>query len=96
MNKIAPYAAIVLSLGLTGCTVAAPAYEVEPIPGSIIYNGQPSTKLTKSPIGSTFSHEFRIDSSTKAIETYRIAPDRSLQLINRRIVRDWPMFGRDD
>lgn len=72
-----------------------PAPYVAPIPGSITYRGQPRTKLTKSPIGSTFSHEFRIDGSTRAVETYRIAPDRSLELIDRRIIRDW-LFGRDD
>ena len=85
--------AMLTMLAIAGCTTAAP---VEPIPGSITYGGQPRTKLTKSPIGSTFSHEFRIDSSTRAVETYRIAPDRSLQLINRRIIRDWPLWGRDD
>jgi len=29
------------------------------------------------------------------VETYRIAPDRSLELIDRRILREW-LFGRDD
>lgn len=39
--------AILTILALTGCTTAAP--DVEPIPGSITYGGQPRTKLTKSP-----------------------------------------------
>lgn len=101
MKTLVSLATIALALALTGCTTAGPggyvdpAPYVEPIPGSIIYRGQPRTKLTKSPIGSTFSHEFRIDGSTRAVETYRIAPDRSLELIDRRIIRDW-LFGRDD
>ncbi|KVK42162.1 hypothetical protein BCY90_21135 [Agrobacterium deltaense] len=101
MKTLVSPAAIALTLALAGCTTAGPAAYVgpapyvEPIPGSIIYRGQPRTKLTKSPIGSTFTHEFRIDASTRAVETYRIAPDRSLELIDRRIIREW-LFGRDD
>lgn len=100
MKTLASSTIIALALALAGCTAGTTAYVgpapyVEPIPGSIIYRGQPRTKLTKSPIGSTFSHEFRIDGSTRAVETYRIAPDRSLELIDRRIIRDW-LFGRDD
>ncbi|CVI55017.1 hypothetical protein CFBP4996_06960 [Agrobacterium leguminum] len=101
MKTLVSSAAITLTLALAGCTTAGPAAYVgpapyvEPIPGSIIYRGQPRTKLTKSPIGSTFTHEFRIDASTRAVETYRIAPDRSLELIDRRIIREW-LFGRDD
>ncbi|CVI17272.1 MULTISPECIES: hypothetical protein [Rhizobium/Agrobacterium group] len=93
MKTLVSLAAIALTLA--GCATSGPAAYVEPIPGSITYKGQPRTKLTKSPIGSTFSHEFRIDGSTRAVETYRIAPDRSLELIDRRIIRDW-LFGRDD
>ena len=36
--------AIMMVLALTGCTTAAP--DVEPVPGSITYGGQPRTKLT--------------------------------------------------
>mgnify|MGYP000866709697 FL=1 len=101
MRTLASSATIALALVLAGCSTGGPgayvgpAPYVEPIPGSITYRGQPRTKLTKSPIGSTFKHEFRIDGSTRAAETYRIAPDRSLELIDRRIIRDW-LFGRDD
>ena len=72
-------------LGLTACTSAGTsAGSVEPIPGSIIYGGQPRTKLTKSPIGSTFNHRFRDPRGDGWEEVYRIAPDRSLELIARR------------
>ncbi|WP_320198286.1 hypothetical protein RMR16_010460 [Agrobacterium sp. rho-13.3] len=80
--------ALLFVVALASCTMASP--DVEPVPGSIIYGGQPRTKLTKSPIGSTFSHDFRMDDGRRAIETYRIEADRSLKLLDRRIVSDVP------
>lgn len=66
---------------LAGCsTTSAP---LEPIPGSITYNGQPRTKLTKSPIGSTFEHRFHAG-GREYVERYRIRPDRSLEIVDRR------------
>lgn len=84
-----------LAFGLAGCTTAISPYSVEPIPGSITYNGQPRTKLTKSPIGSTFTHSFR-RFDDRVIETYQIQPDRSLRIIDRRVVRNWSFLVRDD
>jgi len=62
---------------------ASTAFALEPIPGSIIYNGQPKTRLQKAPVGSTFTHEFSNDGNSYD-ETYRIMPDRSLELLDRR------------
>lgn len=73
-------AAMVFIFALAGCTAA----KLEPVPGSIIYNGQPRTKLMKAPVGSTFDHRFRDQFGDEYMETYRIAPDRSLDLISRR------------
>lgn len=80
--------AMMMVLALAGCTTVTP--NVEPIPGSITYGGQPRTKLTKSPIGSTLSNEFVMGDGRLAIETYRVQPDRSLKLERREIVGDWP------
>ncbi|MFD1744028.1 hypothetical protein ACFSE1_01000 [Rhizobium helianthi] len=63
---------------ITGCTTT----ELEPIPGSITYQGQPRTKLTKAPVGSTFSHDF-YQGSRVVEETYQIQPDRSLKIVRR-------------
>jgi hypothetical protein len=69
---------------LTSCTPS----RVEPIPGSITYGGhQPRTKLTKAPIGSTFTNQIIDETGRMAIETYRIEADRSLTLIRRERVR---------
>ena len=83
-------------LTLAGCATPITSTNLEPIEGSITYNGQPRTKLTKSPIGSTFTHNFRRWNGDRVIETYQIQPDRSLKIIDRRIIRDWMFFGRDD
>jgi len=84
--------ATICAIALSGCTTAS---ALEPIPGSITYGGQPRSKLTKSPIGSIFSHEF-IDQRGRSVEeTYRIGPDRNLQLVDRRY-RRVPGFGFDD
>lgn len=70
---------------LASCTTSSAP--VEPVPGSIIYGGQPRTKLTKAPTGSTFKHRFAYGTGM-AVETYVIEPDRSLKLIRRDIVPD--------
>ena len=71
-------------LALCACTPTT-GVGIEPIPGSITYGGQPRTKLTKSPIGSTFEHRFDDGPGREVFETYRIQPDRSLLLISRRV-----------
>lgn len=89
MPSLRTFAAIVLAFGLVGCTAAS---ALEPVPGSIIYKGQPRTKLTKTPIGSTFEHHFRDQFGDDYVEVYRIAPDRSLELLSRRRI-DIVEFG---
>ncbi len=76
---------MVAAVLLASCT----AVEVEPIPGSITYNGQPRTKLTKAPAGSTFSHTFHDQRGNYWSETYQIQPDRSLKIISRRRAEDF-------
>jgi hypothetical protein len=71
--------AIAIAFALSGCAPST----LEPIRGSITYSGQPRTKLTKSPIGSTFDHKFIGPGGDQYVETYRIAPDRSLELLSR-------------
>jgi len=72
--------ALAVAISLAGCTTT----ELQPIPGSITYNGQPRTKLTKSPIGSIVPHQFTGEMGEKVFETYVIQPDRSLKLVTRR------------
>ena len=74
-----PYYATVL---LLSSLFAAPAMGVEPIPGSIIYGGQPKTRLQKAPVGSLLTHEFYWN-GTRYVETYAVQADRSLKLVDR-------------
>ncbi|WP_426230629.1 hypothetical protein [Pararhizobium sp. DWP3-4] len=76
---------VALALAFAACTTVA----LEPIPGSITYGGQPRTKLTKSPAGSTFTHTFHDQRGNYWSETYRIQPDRSLEIISRRRAEDF-------
>lgn len=81
----------ILAIALAGCSASATTVGynfnsgsgLAPIPGSITYGGQPRTRLTKSPIGSTFSHEFTNQLGREVHETYMIEPDRSLKIIDR-------------
>ncbi|OBZ96633.1 membrane protein [Pararhizobium polonicum] len=72
------------ALMLASCTTP----EVEPIPGSITYGGQPRTRLMKSPIGSVVHNSFRTVTGV-AYETYILQPDRSLKLVRRDIRSDF-------
>lgn len=56
--------------------------DLEPIPGSIIYGGQPMTRLMKAPVGSSITHDF-FSGGNQYVETYVIQPDHSLKLTNR-------------
>ena len=72
--------ALAVAASLAGCT-AIP--EIEPIPGSITYGGQPKTGLAKAPPGSTLRHLLKDEYGRAAEETYIIQPDRSLRLVRR-------------
>lgn len=72
------------SLVLSGCVVGDTSGPgLAPIPGSITYGGQPRTKLTKAPVGSTVNHYFFGPYGERIQETYIIQPDRSLKLVWR-------------
>ena len=69
----------ILTLVTTGCTTS----QLEPVPGSITYGGQPATRLTKAPIGSTVTNRFRDQFGQEWGERYILQPDRSLKLVSR-------------
>lgn len=75
------FASFAIALVLSACTTASSG--PEPVPGSLTYGGQPATRLTKAPIGSTVTHRFRDQFSQLYGERYIIQPDRSLKLVSR-------------
>jgi hypothetical protein len=79
--KAAALIGIAMLAGCTATNFSSPG--IDPIPGSIIYRGQPNTKLTKSPIGSTFPHNFIDQYGDQVEETYMIQPDRTLKIVHR-------------
>ena len=89
-RKAALYA-LFAAIALSACT-STPTVgygpDLEPIPGSITYGGQPRTKLTKAPVGSMVPHQFFDTFGRRVYETYVINPDRSLRLTSRRIDYD--------
>jgi hypothetical protein len=82
-NRKAVAAAILLAGLAVQTALATKARAFEPIAGSLTFQGQPKTKLLKSPIGSTFSHRFYAGGAHYE-ETYKIREDRSLELVRRQ------------
>lgn len=76
---------LLLSILLVSCQGGQPV-DLQPIPGSITYGGQPRQRLVKSPSGSTFSHIFYDQMGRRTEETYQVQPDRSLKLIERHYI----------
>ena len=83
---------LLATIGLITCscdqtsTSHTGSFSLQPIPGSITYGGQPRMKLTKSPIGSQVPHRFTDQWGDDVYETYIIQPDRSLRLVDRKII----------
>jgi hypothetical protein len=94
LKQVVLIAALAAALG--GCTATnlSDAPGLEPIPGSITYGGQPRTRLTKAPVGSSVSHQFFNEFGYRVEERYVIQPDRSLKLVWRRIYRGWMFDDR--
>ncbi|RDJ13414.1 hypothetical protein [Rhizobium grahamii] len=85
-------AMVALVASCTAVSGSYPSAGYAPIPGSITYGGQPRTKLTKAPIGSSFPHTFTDQTGRTVEEIYIIQPDRTL-LIAQRHYR--PFFAWD-
>ena len=64
--------------------LAGNAQALEPVDGSITYRN-PDVRIgfSKAPAGTTFEHHFYDNGGDHIVETYRINPDRTLQLIER-------------
>ena len=90
-------ASVVIAMFVASCTAVSGSFQSEgyaPIPGSITYGGQPRTKITRSPIGSSFPHTFTDQTGREVEEIYIIQPDRTL-LIAQRHYRPFLAWSRN-
>lgn len=86
--KILPVSVFAAILAFAGAAQA-----IEPIEGSITYGGH-RAYLKKSPIGSTFQHDFIDQTGRNVRETYKVQPDRSVKLVAREYMKHgdiWPV-----
>lgn len=81
MTKIATATLLAVLAG------SSAAFAVEPIPGSITYNGNQS-HLPNSPVGSSFQHQFVGDDGQQYRETYRVNAIKGVDLVGRDIIGD--------
>ncbi|AJY45855.1 hypothetical protein [Martelella endophytica] len=72
---------IIATIALLG-TISAPAFALQPIPGSITYGGSQYGQLAKSPVGSAMTNDF-YSNGQHYVETYVVGPDHKLKLIER-------------
>jgi len=71
-------------IAVLALTEGAQAASLEPVPGSLTYRN-PDVRIgfRRVPAGSTFEHHFYDNGGDHIVETYRIAPDGTLQIVDR-------------
>lgn len=74
--------AILTAVLLASLTGTAALADIQPIEGSITYNGK-TAHLEKAPIGSTFFHTFIGPNGRYVREVYKVNADRSVSLMSR-------------
>ncbi|MCL6708175.1 hypothetical protein M8R20_14340 [Pseudomonas sp. R2.Fl] len=77
MNKLTILAAATVLAG------ASSAFALEPIQGSITFDGR-AAQLQKSPVGSTVFHNFT-SNGNGVREVYRVNADQTLDLVSRSV-----------
>ncbi len=75
---------ILIALALVSLGSVAQARPLAPVEGSITYSN-PDVRIgfKRTPVGSTFEHHFYDNSGNRIVETYRIRPDGTLDIIDR-------------
>lgn len=72
---------------LSVLAASSAAMALEPIKGSITFNGH-QTILSKSPAGSNFFHNFTSEEGRDVRETYQVNADHSVNLVSRTVLND--------
>lgn len=66
---------------------ASSAFALQPIPGSITYDGH-QAQLEKAPAGSNFFHTFYGPNGQEVREIYKVNADRTVTLVSRSVAND--------
>jgi hypothetical protein len=76
--------AVFAALAIATFATTVHARPLAPVDGSITYDN-PGVRIgfTRAPAGSTFEHHFHDGSGNHIVETYRIRPDGTLEIIDR-------------
>jgi hypothetical protein len=64
---------------------ASSAFALEPIKGSLNYDGASEVHLTKAPAGSVFTHQFYDEQGNQVNELYKVQQGGSVDLVNRQV-----------
>ncbi|WP_040677605.1 hypothetical protein [Nitratireductor pacificus] len=72
----------VISAAVLSSFLAVPAFAVEPIPGSITYDGPSQSTFSKAPVGSVLQHQFTSQGYDYK-ELYVVGADGRAQLVSR-------------
>ncbi|NKN36294.1 hypothetical protein HFC70_07970 [Agrobacterium sp. a22-2] len=72
---------------LSVLAASSAAMALEPIKGSITYNGHQS-HLEKAPVGSNFFHNFTSEEGRNVREIYQVNADHSVSLVSRTVLDD--------
>ncbi|GEO86762.1 MULTISPECIES: hypothetical protein [Alphaproteobacteria] len=73
---------IAIAAAIATLAAAPAAFALQPIPGSITYNGH-QVQLEKAPAGSNFYRDFFGPNGEHVHETYQVNADRSASLVSR-------------
>ncbi|WP_265518892.1 hypothetical protein [Nitratireductor luteus] len=76
-----------ISAAALAAVLVTPALAIEPIPGSITYDGPSQSRLEKTPVGSVYLHEFN-SGGNRYQEMYVVGDDGRLELRNRQVKND--------
>ncbi|MFC5586902.1 hypothetical protein ACFPOD_17445 [Nitratireductor kimnyeongensis] len=72
----------VLSALVISSFIAAPAFAIEPIKGSINFDGPSQESLSKTPVGSVLKHQFT-SNGNDYVEIYVVGADGHPELVSR-------------
>ena len=77
----------IISAVVLSSFLAVPAFAIEPIKGSITFNGPSQSTLTKTPVGSVLQHQFYSNGNDYR-ELYVVGADGRPELVSRTVSND--------